>query len=157
MKVSDTPSKVLNPGAKRLWRMYDADGSATADVLSTADEDLAAACATHAAGADGSGVAGAGIVLHHHTRPDVSRTIPAGRCSEVEELPVPVLANGALVYPGGQDALDDLDAARARRDADVDRLDPGVRRLVNPHVYHVSLTDDLFAAKQALLDRFAVG
>ena len=28
---------------------------------------------------------------------------------------------------------------------------PGVRRLVNPHTYHVSITDDLFALKQALL------
>jgi nicotinate phosphoribosyltransferase len=29
---------------------------------------------------------------------------------------------------------------RAWRTADLARLDPGVRRLVNPHVYHVSLT-----------------
>ena len=151
MKVSDTPSKVLNPGAKRLWRMYDTDGSATADVLSTADEDLAASMGER------SGGGGEVTVLHHHSRPDVSRSIAADRCSRVEELPVPVLADGELVYPGGQDALDDLDAARARRDADVERLDPGVRRLVNPHVYHVSLTDELFTAKQELLDRFAAG
>jgi nicotinate phosphoribosyltransferase len=29
---------------------------------------------------------------------------------------------------------------RSRRAADLERLDPGVRRLVNPHIYHVSLT-----------------
>ncbi|MEZ5215317.1 MAG: hypothetical protein R2715_01695 [Ilumatobacteraceae bacterium] len=31
-----------------------------------------------------------------------------------------------------------LDELRERCRADVDRLDPGVRRLVNPHVYHVA-------------------
>jgi nicotinate phosphoribosyltransferase len=41
---------------------------------------------------------------------------------------------------------------RARRDADVERLDPGVRRLMNPHIYHVSLTDDLWKMKQDLID-----
>jgi nicotinate phosphoribosyltransferase len=33
----------------------------------------------------------------------------------------------------------------------VARLDPGVRRLVNPHIYHVSLTERLFALKEALV------
>ena len=32
-------------------------------------------------------------------------------------------------------------------------LDPGVRRLVHPHVYHVSITDELFATKQELVAR----
>ena len=52
---------------------------------------------------------------------------------------------------GGIDALTDLEAARDRRAADVERLDPGVRRLVNPHVYHVSITDELFTLKQQAL------
>ena len=39
----------------------------------------------------------------------------------------------------------------ARRIADVGRLDPGVRRLVRPHTYHVSITDGVFALKEQLL------
>lgn len=113
-------------------------------MLSTAAEDFGAAVRSSSDH----------LVLHHHGRPDVSRSVGATHCGEVEELAVPVLDRGELVYPGGQDALDDLTAARARRDADVGRLDPGVRRLVNPHVYHVSLTDELHDAKQALLERF---
>ena len=35
--------------------------------------------------------------------------------------------------------------------ADVEALDPGVRRLVNPHTYHVSITDELFDLRQRLL------
>jgi nicotinate phosphoribosyltransferase len=32
---------------------------------------------------------------------------------------------------------------RERRADDVERLDAGVRRLINPHIYHVSLTQRL--------------
>jgi nicotinate phosphoribosyltransferase len=35
---------------------------------------------------------------------------------------------------------EDIDELRQRRAGDLDRLHPGVRRLVNPHIYHVSLT-----------------
>jgi nicotinate phosphoribosyltransferase len=128
MKRSDSPVKVLNPGAKRLWRVYDERGRATADVLSTADQVVC----------PGS------MHLHHHARPDVSRSIVAG---DVDELLHPVVAGGRVVADG----LDDLTAASERRIADVERLDPGVRRLVNPHTYHVSITDQLFALKRQLL------
>jgi len=40
---------------------------------------------------------------------------------------------------------------RERRQKDIARLDPGVRRLLNPHVYHVSLTDKLWNLKQELI------
>jgi nicotinate phosphoribosyltransferase len=40
---------------------------------------------------------------------------------------------------------------RQQRLADVRRLDPGVRRLVNPHIYHVSLTERLWDLKQELI------
>ena len=32
------------------------------------------------------------------------------------------------------------------------RLDPGVRRLVNPHIYHVSLSQRLWDLKQTLIE-----
>jgi len=43
-----------------------------------------------------------------------------------------------------------LDELRGRRRADLDRLHPGVRRLVNPHRYHVSLTPALHERRQHL-------
>jgi nicotinate phosphoribosyltransferase len=136
IKRSDSPVKVLNPGAKRLWRIFDDRSRATADVLSTADELLAE---------------GDRLPLHHHARPDVSRVITAG---SVDQLLQPVVDGGVIVAAGGAEALDDLDAAAARRVADVDALDPGVRRLVHPHTYHVSITDRLFTLKQSMLSRF---
>jgi nicotinate phosphoribosyltransferase len=126
MKRSDSPVKVLNPGAKRLWRVYDERGRATADVLSTATEELAPGP----------------LHLHHHARPDVARHLTIGA---VDALLVTAVEGGRVLVD------DDLDAAATRRVADVERLDPGVRRLVRPHTYHVSITDDVFALKQALL------
>lgn len=142
MKLSDTPAKVLNPGVKRLWRLYDARGRATADVLSEADETL---------------TPGAELRLHHHAQAEIHRTLAAGRITRAEELLVPVIDHGRLVYPGGPEALADIGAARQRRHDDVDALDPGVRRLVNPHVYHVSITDRLLATKLRLIESIAVG
>jgi nicotinate phosphoribosyltransferase len=39
---------------------------------------------------------------------------------------------------------------RAVRETDIDALDPGVRRLMNPHIYHVSLSQKLWDLKQSL-------
>ena len=41
-------------------------------------------------------------------------------------------------------SLEDIRAARLR---DVEALDPGIRRLVNPHIYHVSLSEKLWNLK----------
>jgi nicotinate phosphoribosyltransferase len=35
----------------------------------------------------------------------------------------------------------------------MERLDDGVKRLINPHVYHVSLTEGLWNLKQELIRR----
>jgi len=60
---------------------------------------------------------------------------------------VEVLREGKLVYD-----LPTIDMMRARRQADVERLDPGVRRIMYPHIYHVSLTQRLWDLKQALIE-----
>jgi nicotinate phosphoribosyltransferase len=66
-------------------------------------------------------------------------------------LPVDVWRDGKLVYD-----LPDIEAIRKQRVADIERLDAGVRRLINPHIYHVSLTQKLWDLKQGLI-RSALG
>jgi len=131
IKLSDTPEKVPIPGDKRVWRLYDARGFATADVVATADEDLTRD----------------ELVLHHPHREGVYRVIERGAITEMEELLVPVLNDGKRVGP-----VAGLDELRARRIEDLARLDVGVRRLVNPHIYHVSLTEAMKQLQLRLIE-----
>jgi nicotinate phosphoribosyltransferase len=130
IKVSDTPEKVPIPGEKQIWRLYDSRGLATADVVGIADEALP----------DGD------ITLHHPYRVGVSRVIEAGEVTEVEDLLVEVFRDGKRTSPSPL-----LEEMRERRIADLDRLDTGVRRLVNPHIYHVSLTEEMKALQLKLI------
>jgi len=132
MKLSDTPEKAPIPGSKRVWRVYDQRGLATADVVSAADEEPSA-------GRDG-------LRLHHPHRNGVGRTLSTDEIGSVEELVVPVFTDGER-----RDGNPPLEELRRRRTADLERLDPGVRRLVNPHRYHVSLTTQLNDLQRALL------
>lgn len=118
LKISDTPEKMPIPGDKRVWRVYDSRGLASADVVSAADEDLLGITS---------------IDLYHPHREGIVRRLDD--VASVEELLVPVYHRGTRL-----DGSPSLDALRAWRTADLARLDPGVKRLVNPHVYHVSLT-----------------
>jgi len=127
-KVSDTPAKIVNPGRKRVHRLYDGRGLATVDVMSLADEDLEYP-----------------LQVHHHQDSGVTRVIESDRVSASEE----VLERAILAAPGDDPAV--ITEARRRRVSDLGRLDPGVKRLVNPHVYHVSVTRRLADLKARLI------
>jgi nicotinate phosphoribosyltransferase len=131
IKISDSPAKTPNPGLKHIWRLYDARGKATADLLCLEGEEP---------------VRMERITLRHPMDHAKYRVLHSREISAMEPLLVEVVHEGKRVYefPG-------LDAIRAQRQADVDRLDPGIRRLVNPHIYHVSLTEELWSLKQRLI------
>jgi nicotinate phosphoribosyltransferase len=131
IKISETAAKTITPGDKRVWRLYDQRGCATADLLALHDEEPASAT---------------DIALRHPSDHTKYRSVRQAELSELEPLLVDVLVEGRLAAE-----LPDLDVLRARRIADVERLDPGVRRLVTPHIYHVSLSQPLWDLKQALI------
>ena len=86
------------------------------------------------------------VILQHPTEPSKRRVLAPGGNQTVEPLLVKVLEEGKVVCDPPT-----IEQMRARRKADVDRLDPGVKRFVNPHVYHVSLTERLWNRKQRLI------
>ncbi|MEI8167938.1 MAG: nicotinate phosphoribosyltransferase, partial [Chloroflexales bacterium] len=131
IKLADTPEKLTNPGLKAAWRLYDARGFATADVITLEAEDPAQA---------------ERLPLRHPGDFSRHRTLERAAISNIEPLLVEVLREGRLV-----NELPTLEAIRARRSADVERLDAGVRRIVNPHIYHGSLSQRLWDLKQELL------
>ncbi|MCC9077879.1 nicotinate phosphoribosyltransferase [Litorilinea aerophila] len=132
IKISESPAKTPNPGLKRIWRIYDRRGKATADLLSLEHEDPRQADV---------------LLLRHPMDHTKWRTLRRQEISAMEPLLVTILDRGKQVYE-----LPPLEELRRQRQADVERLDDGVRRLVNPHVYHVSLTQELWELKQRLIE-----
>lgn len=131
LKISESHNKTPNPGHKLVWRIYDERGKATADLLTMEDERPGAQ---------------EQIILHHPSQSSKFREMPRESVTEVESLLVEILQNGELAAE-----LPPIESLRQRRDADVERLDPGVRRLMNPHIYHVSLSERLWEKKQELI------
>jgi len=131
MKISESISKTPNPGNKRVWRVYDQRGSATADLIGLQDEDPLSVET---------------ITLRHPTDHTKYRVIQKQDISKVEPLHVDVLIEGKLVYD-----LPSIEEIRRQRVADVEKLDAGVRRIMYPHIYHVSLTQQLWDLKQELI------
>ena len=133
-KFSDTLSKSIIPGNKKVWRIYDKSGKANADIMVLNNESIENTDT---------------LKLFHPIDPDKSRTIQKSDISKMEPLLEKIIDNGNLVYE-----FPSINAIRERRDIDIACLDPGVKRLIHPHVYHVSLSQQLHQLKQRLTIEF---
>ena len=138
VKLSENPAKIPVVGPKACWRLHDQRGRATADLMTAADE-------VPFDGVDR-------MTLHHPSQAGVRREVHRDEISLVEPLHDVAFARGRASRPPST-----LDELRARRRADVDALDPGVRRMVNPHRYHVSLSDRLHRLQQQTVERLRSG
>jgi len=119
LKISESIAKMPIPGEKRVVRLYDHRGLATADIIAGSAEDPLSTDR---------------LELFHPFR-EARRTIDTSALSGSEDLLTRAFSEGER-----RDGSPGLEELRQRRRADLDRLDSGVRRLVNPHIYHVSLT-----------------
>ncbi len=127
LKISESSEKTPNPGNKNAYRFYDTRGKATADVLTLDDDPRALQT----------------ISLHHPADASKFRVLKRDALTEIEPLLGDVLRAGKRV-----DDPVSIETLRERRRRDMEKLDAGVKRLVNPHIYHVSLTDNLWQLKQ---------
>lgn len=137
VKLSETRAKVPTPGTKRVWRLYDRRDKAIADVLSLEEEDLQSMSA---------------IDLYHPLDERLRRRLGQRDIAGVESLLQVAWSDGKRRTP-----IPDIEAMRRQRERDLQRLDPGVRRIVNPHTYHVSLTRSLWELKSAISSRVRDG
>jgi nicotinate phosphoribosyltransferase len=128
IKISESAYKTPTPGVKRAYRLYDEQGMANADLLTLANEELDIK----------------EIELRHPF--DERRRTVARANITLEALLEPILEEGRLITP-----FPSLKEMRERRIADIARLDSGVRRIINPHIYHVSLTPALWELKSQLI------
>jgi nicotinate phosphoribosyltransferase len=131
IKFSESLRKIPNPGSKRLWRIFDQRGIATADLVALEDEDL---------NIEGS------ILLRHPFNMHKFRILDQSQILSIEKLCVQVMNEGRIVYD-----MPEISEIREQRIKDIERLDEGVLRIMNPHVYHISLSEQLWNLKQRLI------
>ena len=114
-----------------MWRLYDKRQKATADLLALAEENPQTADS---------------LVLHHPSNHTKYRVVTKDEISAVEPLLVDIMVEGKVVYD-----LPSIEEMRAVREQDMERLDHGVKRLMTPHIYHVSLSQKLWDLKQGMI------
>ena len=146
MKFSDNPEKTTNPGIKQVWRIKDKNGSAVVDVLGL-----------DSSSADGQGSGG------EPSGPDEPQAgqrccfwHPSAdyRCffhtidGAVEPLLKKRIENGA--FTGSQPSLVEIKSSTA---AGLENFDSTYKRLLNPHIYKVSITEKLRSLKLELIQR----
>jgi nicotinate phosphoribosyltransferase len=131
MKFSDNPDKATNPGVKQVWRLYGDDGLAAADLMTLDGEEPRA---------------GEELVLYH---PSADwrrlRLTPA----ETRPLLSKVMEGGKIRAP-----LPALSEIRAGLRGRLERFDSTYLRLLNPHVYKVSISSALRDLKLGFIGKY---
>lgn len=130
MKLSDNPAKTTNPGVKQVWRLFNEDGSAKADVLTLGSEHIPPG----------------ECLRYYHPANDLQSFSFAAAMAE--PLLAPVMRNGARVNPAEK-----LGTIQKRVRSGLSRFDKSYLRILNPHVYKVSLSETLKDLKLAFLGR----
>ena len=133
IKISESLSKIPNPGNKVVQRIYDQRNKAIADILSLESESI-----------EKKDV----IKLCHPIDPGKQRILTKNAISKIENLLEAIIKSGNTVYK-----FPSIETIRQVRDKDIERLDSGVKRLVNPHLYHVSLSEKLWDLKNELISK----
>jgi nicotinate phosphoribosyltransferase len=132
MKFSDNPEKTTNPGIKQVWRIWDKNGAAVADVL----------------GIDGPDEPEAGKkYCFWHPSADYRHFFHVID-GNAQALLKKRLDNGAPV-----EEQPPLAAIRAYTAENLERFDSTYKRLLNPHVYKVSITEKLRGLKLELIQK----
>jgi len=129
IKRSDNPEKITDPGVKNLVRYHDESGMMRGDVLFLEDERPDSDKPVRA---------------FHPVFPHIYKVYPPH--FERVELCIPIFINGKRVYD-----TPPLREIQENTKKNLDCLGAEFKRLQNPHVYHVSLSEKLFRAKQELL------
>lgn len=127
MKFSDSIEKITNPGFKTVYRIYDkSTGKAFADLIALRGEKLSRP-----------------LTLTHEVE-RWKKTVMTDYDSK--ELLVPVFERGRLVYE-----CPTLDESAAYCRSAMLTFWDEYKRLKNPHIYKVDLSDTLYELKQKLL------
>lgn len=121
MKLSDNPEKSTNPGIKQIYRFYGDDDYPLADLIAREDEEI---------------LPGRGYTFYHPAG-DYRKT-RLERYEKIEPLLTLQMSQGRRLFPSSK-----LSEIRQRTLTNLDRLDETYKRIINPHIYKVSLSEEL--------------
>ncbi|MBU3188175.1 nicotinate phosphoribosyltransferase [Clostridium bowmanii] len=132
IKLSENEEKIINPGYKMIWRLYDKNThKAIADVITLADE-----------------------TINESAPYTIFDPVSIWKKKKVtnfyaKKLQVPVFLNGECVYE-----LPTIEEIRTYCKTQVDSIWEEVRRFSNPHKYYVDLSLELWLVKRELIKRY---
>ncbi|MGL5541384.1 MAG: nicotinate phosphoribosyltransferase [Erysipelotrichaceae bacterium] len=132
IKISENIAKLTNPGYKKLYRIYDAEQRAIADLMTSVEEEI-----------DPSKP----LKIFHPVNTWKSKTLPA-HSYLIEELHVPIFIAGELVYE-----LPSLEAIRAHRAASMASMWDEIKRFEYPQTYFVDLSETLLKLKLDMMEQ----
>lgn len=131
IKISENPEKITNPGNKKIYRIYE-EGKIRADLIALDEENFSEA---------------EDLRLYDAQESWGYKTIKAGSF-KLRELLVPIFKAGQCVYESP--AVMDIQKTCKEELA---TLNDETKRLVNPTIIPVDLTDKLYALKMELLKK----
>ena len=124
MKFSDNPAKTTNPGIKNVFRLYDQEGMACADILALEHESIAE------------------NLEHRFYHPMVDYRQFSCTPAKVVPLLSKKVAAGERVSPRLPDS-EQLKLSRKNMQSQLEMFDASYKRILNPHIYKVSITEEL--------------
>jgi nicotinate phosphoribosyltransferase len=137
LKLSETAKKMTLPGQKQVWRIIEKGGKATDDLICLESENPESKDE---------------LLLINVIKEDERRKVKKENISRLDPLLVDIIKDGKLVYD-----FPSIKEMRETREKDLGELDFGVRRLVNPHIYQVSISEEIWELKKSLLKKLNNG
>ena len=139
IKVSNNPEKMSNPGIKNILRFYDKNNMMLGDLIYLeGEEQLIKALKT-----------GKPIRFNHPSIDYAFFTLKDYARAEV--LLKPIVKNGKKLRNEPE-----LRKIQEFAKQELDSLDPTYKRLINPHIYKVSISDKLKEMKQKLISKYTI-
>ncbi|MGI6108521.1 MAG: nicotinate phosphoribosyltransferase [Eubacteriaceae bacterium] len=133
LKVSNDPWKITNPGYKKINRIYGENGKALADLITFVDEEIDQTQP---------------LTIFHPVHPWKRRRLTG---FHVEELLKPIFIDGKLVYEKPT-----IKQIQEHLKQEKESVWPEYKRIVNPDVYHVDLSQKVWDTRQDLLKETSV-
>lgn len=134
MKFSDNPEKNTNPGIKNVFRLYDDNGYAKADIIALEEEIIQP------------------NTEHRYYHPMIDYRQFTFNASKVESMLHKVVENGNRITPKIKTG-EILRKAHSTMQKQLESFDSSYKRILNPHIYKVSLTEKLKELKMDFINK----